>query len=82
MGGALAKIVAHPERKEEIAKVFRSFDKDKSGFLTKEEFEAFVGELVDYVAKVEPDTPAQEFIGAIAGSATVCRSNEMFFLKS
>jgi len=39
-----------------------------------------VRELVDNVTKAEPDTFTWEFIGVIAGPATVYRSNKIMYL--
>jgi hypothetical protein len=63
MGANVGKILEHHAKKEELDKMFRHYDKDKSGTVDAHELNAFVVDAFKYFAKSHPSENLGEFIG-------------------
>jgi len=63
MGGKVGKVLAKPEHKESISKLFASYAKD--GVITTGELSPFAEEVLEYLIKTIPDTPLAKVVGRI-----------------
>lgn len=71
MGNKVAKALAHPEHKENLTKIFKDIDVDGSGTIDVKELHKFAEGVIEYLAKIQPDTKAADLVGTLGAGWTV-----------
>src|SRR5690242_14958834 len=64
MGAGIAKLLSDPKNKAVCEKVFKNYDKDKSGRLDGNEFDAFVDDLLHQLGKSDPSLRVSDLDGS------------------